>query len=297
MPFFLTEQYSFFQARILSSHCLFMVANNEEELTPSMICKQWKAVSEYWPEGDVIYVASHCSAYNRKRLIEYIVPFVIPGNQMYLPTLGFDFREYFKQQHLQKKEQLSPVSQLLIIMAIQHEDIDGLSPSELANRLGYSAMSMTRSARELERLELVRINKSGRKLQVLFKHHGKKLWLAAREKMMNPVRKKIWVKSVPDHWPGLWAGESALAKQSMISEPEYPVYAIASGKWPHIRENMEIEELTHPEPGCAALELWRYDPERLAEQGCVDCFSLWLSLQDSMDERIEMALEEMMEAT
>jgi len=297
MPFFLTDQYSFFQAKVLSSHCLFMVANNKEGLTPSTICKQWKAVSEYWSKGDVIYIADHCSAHNRKRLIEYKVPFIIPGNQMYLPTFGFDFREHFKHLHLQRQEQLSSASQLLTIMAIQHEDMDGLSSSELANMLGYSAMSMTRSARELESLDLVKINKVGRRLQILFKHHGKKLWFAARDKMVNPARKKIWIKSVPDHWPGLWAGESALAKQSMISEPKYPVYAIASSKWSHIRENMGIKELAHPEPGCAALELWRYDPERLAEQGCVDCFSLWLSLQGSMDERIEMALEEMMEAT
>jgi hypothetical protein len=59
---------------------------------------------------------------------------------------------------------------------------------------------------------------------------------------------------------------------------------------------MVVEEITHPEPGCAQLELWRYSPERLAKQGCVDRFSLWLSMQDVGDERIEMALEEMMEA-
>ena len=296
MPYFLTEQYSFFKARVLSTHCLFMVANNEEELTPSMVCKQWKAVSKYWPEGDVIYVLDHCSAYNRKRLIEHKVPFIVPGNQMYLPTLGFDFREHFKQQHVQKQEQLSPASQVLIIMAIQNRDMNGSSPSELANLLGYSAMSMTRSVRELENLELININKVGRNLQILFNYQGKDLWFAAREKMVNPVRKKIWIKSVPDHWPGLWAGESALAKQSMIGEPKYPVYALASSAWISVRSNLGIGELTHPEPGCAQVELWRYSPDCLAEGRCVDRFSLWLSMQDNMDERIEMALDEMMEA-
>ncbi len=209
---------------------------------------------------------------------------------------GIDLRENFKQYHAQKREQLSPVTQLLVIMAIKDEGLHVKSPSEFAKLLGCSAMSMTRSARELESLELAKINKIGRKQQILFNHQGKDLWLVARKKMVNPVRKRIWIKSVPDHWQGVWAGESALAKYSMISEPKYPVYALTSNDWVSIRRNLDIEEMTHPEPGCAQLELWRYSPERLAEQGCVDRFSLWLSLQNSMDERIEMALEEMMEA-
>ncbi len=296
MPFFLREQYQFYRIKILSVSCLVMVADDEEELTPATVFKQWKAVSEHWPESDVIYVVEACSAYNRKRLIEHKVPFIVPGNQMYLPMLGIDLRENFKQYHAQKREQLSPVAQLLVIMAIKDKGVHGKSPSELAKLLGYSAMSMTRSARELESLGLVKINKTGRKQQVLFHHLGKELWLVAQKKMMNPVRKRIWIKAMPDHWQGIWAGESALAKQSMIGEPKYPVYALVSNDWVSIRRNLDIEEITHPEPGCAQLELWRYSPERLAEQGCVDRFSLWLSLQNSMDERIEMALEEMMEA-
>ncbi|EFB40206.1 MULTISPECIES: hypothetical protein [Parachlamydia] len=43
------------------------------------------------------------------------------------------------------------------------------------------------------------------------------------------------------------------------------------------------------------LEVWNYDPELFAKDGIVDPFSLYLSLQESKDERVEGALEEMME--
>ena len=43
------------------------------------------------------------------------------------------------------------------------------------------------------------------------------------------------------------------------------------------------------------LEIWRYDPAMFATDGIVDPFSLYLSLKDSKDERIQIALEEMME--
>jgi len=295
MPLFLRQQYRFYLIDMLDMHGLLMVANTEEELTPATVLKQWKAVGDYWQE-DIIYVTEVCSAYNRKRLIEHKVPFIVPGNQMYLPVLGMDLRENFKTYHAPRSSQLSPMSQLLVIMTIQNEMLSGKSPSELAQLLGCAAMSMTRAARELESMRLVTVHKDGRKQQVRFNASGKELWRMAREKMANPVRKRIWVKSVPDHWQGLLAGESALARCSMLAEPKYPVYALSSSDWNSISRNMSVEEITHPETGCAQLELWRYSPERLAEQGCVDRYSLWLSMQDSKDERIEMALEELMRA-
>src|ERR1039458_8742698 len=37
---------------------------------------------------EVVYVADAISSYDRKRLIEHKVPFVVPGNQMYLPFMA-----------------------------------------------------------------------------------------------------------------------------------------------------------------------------------------------------------------
>jgi len=296
MPLFLRKQYRFYQVDMLATSCLLMIADTEEELTPATVLKQWKAAGEHCYGDNVVYVTQACSAYNRKRLIEHKVPFIVPGNQMYLPMIGIDLREHFKIYHAPKSDQFSPVTQLLVIMVVNNEALNGKSPSELAKLLGCSAMSMTRAARELESMALVSIHKDGRKQQIQFKALEKDLWQLAREKMVNPVRKRIWIKFNPEHWQGLLAGESALARYSMLAEPKHPVYALTSSDWNAIRRNMPVEEIPHPEPGCAQLELWRYSPERLTDQDGVDRLSLWLSLQDSGDERIEMALEEMMEA-
>ena len=43
-----------------------------------------------------------------------------------------------------------------------------------------------------------------------------------------------------------------------------------------------------------AVELWRYDPKRLADGKCVDRLSLALALKEDRDERIEEAVEEML---
>ena len=44
-----------------------------------------------------------------------------------------------------------------------------------------------------------------------------------------------------------------------------------------------------------AIELWRYDPKRISTNKMVDPLSLALSLQEEADERIETAVEEMLE--
>ncbi|MCK7468892.1 MAG: hypothetical protein MZU91_12730 [Desulfosudis oleivorans] len=45
----------------------------------------------------VVYVTRTLASYERKRLIEQKVPFLVPGNQLYLPDLGIDLREYFRK--------------------------------------------------------------------------------------------------------------------------------------------------------------------------------------------------------
>ncbi|MDQ7003370.1 MAG: hypothetical protein Q9N02_11920 [Ghiorsea sp.] len=293
-PLFLRGKYQFYITDIMAKPYLLMIANDEEEFTPATVLKQWRAVTGYWPQGEVIYITRVCSAYNRKRLIAYKIPFIVPGNQMYMPMIGLDLRQNFKRLHEQKAKQLKPIAQLLVLAVVKDENLNAKSPSEFAKLLGCSAMSMTRSVRELESLGLARVNKDGRKQQVVFHVLGKELWLSACKKMASPVRKCIWVKAISGQ--SIFAGESALAKYTMMAEAKYPVFAITSNDWSTMSSNMNMKELTHPEPGCVQLELWRYRPEQLAEQGYVDRFSLWLSLQDSKDERIEMALEEMMEA-
>lgn len=43
------------------------------------------------------------------------------------------------------------------------------------------------------------------------------------------------------------------------------------------------------------LELWKYDPQPVAAYHAVDVISLALSLRANRDERVEQAVEEMME--
>jgi hypothetical protein len=92
----------------------------------------------------------------------------------------------------------------------------------------------------------------------------------------------------------LAAGLTALATQTMIGEREIPEYAVSADTWKRL-EKEGVETIPVDEPGTCLLQVWRYDPKVLGVDGMIDPFSLFLSFQGETDERIEMALEDMLE--
>src|SRR5205085_6772623 len=148
LPIFLCDSYTFFETSLLNNPCLIMFSKNDVELTPHTIQNHWKQVTKKW-NGPCIYISDTISSYNRKRLIQLHIPFIIPNNQIYIPDFGFDLREYFKPQRLYR-EFFSPAAQTVIISTILREKNERLIPSELAAMLSYSPMTMTRVFNQLE---------------------------------------------------------------------------------------------------------------------------------------------------
>jgi hypothetical protein len=91
------------------------------------------------------------------------------------------------------------------------------------------------------------------------------------------------------------AGESALAEYSMMADPKNRVIAINTSEWPGIKTLMKIDERDERDVDCIQIELWRYNPGGITTDESVDPLSLWLSLEYTKDERIEMARDELIE--
>jgi len=85
-----------------------------------------------------------------------------------------------------------------------------------------------------------------------------------------------------------------LASMNARRNVAHPEYAISRNDWKAL-EKTGVDIIPIEEPGTCLLQVWCYAPQILEVDGAVDPFSLFLSLQGTNDERIEMALEEMME--
>ena len=91
------------------------------------------------------------------------------------------------------------------------------------------------------------------------------------------------------------AGEHALATHSVLNSPTIECRAISRKTYKSIENIEEVDPAWSSRRDYIQLEVWKYDPKPLSRYGGVDVISLALSLRENADERVEQAVEEMLE--
>jgi hypothetical protein len=291
LPLYLREAFDFHQAGLLGKIFVLAVDRATKEPSPASVHKQILQMQEK-SQLDVIYMRPGITSYNRQRLIGYHVPFVVPGNQMYLPMLAIDLRERFKAAR-EGKSVLSPVTQALVLAVLNDAHRGPITPSTMAEMLRYTRMSVGRAFRELEHLGVAQIETIGKGRELRFGKQGKQLWDTLLPYLRTPVRKQFYATVPPGHMIRVKAGITALAQYSSIAEPTVPACALMSEEWERLLRR-KAREVSGPESGAIQIEIWAYDPELFQKGEVADRLSLYLSLKESTDERIQIALDEMM---
>lgn len=241
----------------------------------------------------VVFATNTLASYERKRLVEQKIPFVVPGNQLYLPDLGIDFREYFRKPS-EEVTGFAPATQALFIAALLRKEWQSIwQPTHLVTALGYTTMTLTRAIRELAGAGLITARQEGgaRRLQV--NHPPAQAWEHATRYLRTPVRRTEWVDGafVKD-FQAPAAGLSALALYSMLAEPPYRIQATSAAQWKRAKEGGARHELV-PAPSAVQWQIWSYPPRLLHDTQLVDPLSLALSLKDEPDDRVQQALDEL----
>ncbi len=293
LPFFLKDQYAFYQTKLAELSCLLIIARGGQEPTPAMVRKHIDLLQPKAGGAAIIYVQKQISSYNRKRLIDQRVCFIIPGNQMYLLPLGVDFREHFKHVHAQAKA-LSPSAQVVLLHILLKSPQGVLGLNDPALQYGYSAMTMSRAFSEIESLGLVEVATRQRKREIVLKGTKQDVWEKSLDYLRSPVIQRLYADSSLDLPDGVCAGLCALARYSSLAEPGNKVLAVGSGAGKSLinkygRDALSVKDIHDDE-----IEVWSYAPTLFTVDGVVDRLSLYLSLRDEKDERVDAALEHMM---
>ncbi len=303
LPFFLRDRYQFYLAKILKLECILMVNLREQEDQPAAIHKHLSQVQER--SGKVcIYIRSKVTSYNRSRLIEKKIPFVIPGNQLYLPMLGLDLREHYRALH-QAPEKFSPSTQAVVINFLLHhkkyESGDKNIPNiaGLATELGYTQMTISRALDEIEAAKVgLHTDLVGRERMVKILQKSKRdLWEQAATYLQSPVKKtQPFLQNTTGYIAAYKANLTALAHYSNLAAPVNPTIASSPHWKPPSAGAPETARIPTGDNVIIHEEIWTYPPQPfMQEGGVVDPFSLFLSLREEEDERVEAALAEMME--
>jgi len=291
LPVFMESLYDCYTVQILGRHCLLLVSKGDEDSTPSAVRKHHDITRQNWPE-DVIVVKRAIASNSRKRLVQFKVPFVVPGNQLYLPDMGLDLREHFRRVRGQEKP-FSPSTQVVVLRALLTGSYGPLTSTQLIGTLPYTPMTITRIFDEIEQCRIGVAHMRGRERELQFEKTGRDLWDAALPFLRSPVLRQVAAMFPPGAVAGMEAGLTALSRYSMISAPTSPILAVSPEVWKAAKANPDVGEITYEDEDAYHLEIWRYDPALLSAEDAVDRLSLFLSLRDTNDERVEAALDEM----
>jgi len=293
LPYYLRDAYSFAQMVLFDITCVLVISDRPLN-TERDIRRQLELVTANSPQNAVaVYVTKALASYERRRLINQRVPFIVPGNQMFLPPLGLDLREYFRASTDSTSNALSPATQALLFTALLRPWSEEVHPEHLNDRFGYTPITVSRAAREIEAADLAKSFTVGREKWLRFDQGPRDIWQRAQTWLRSPVRKSVWAMNAADQFDDApLAGLSALAAQSALAEPSHSERATSSERWKHLTRK-DLIVLPAPEPGATRWQIWRYEPNTLADHGLVDPLSLITSLRDDADERVQQAAEQL----
>lgn len=285
LPVFMVNEYDFQLIKLYHKDILLVFIKND--FTTEKLKKHLDTIRAAFNISTVA-VIKQLESYNRIRLIEKHVDFIIPGKQMYLPDLFIDLKEFGNKP----KDQIltmQPAAQLLLLFHLQIESLEGINLKGIAEKLNYNAMAITRAVYYLHNTGLCTLQGSKDKF-LHFKKNKEKLWTEAEPLMNNPVKKAIYYSGWI-HGPNLYkANLNALANYSDLNGDIIDYYAVKPGYLRLIGGVNLIK--TGPLEGNICIEEWKYNPYLLTKTEFIDPLSTYLCFRNRPDERIQMALEQ-----
>lgn len=292
LPLHLRNNYKL-ATMVLYNHTVLLAQMTSLDFTPLSICKHINLLSMHFGL-DTVLVLDTIDSFLRKKLVENKISFIVPGTQIYLPLLMIDLREvYTKNREL--REKVSPSTQFTILHKIINSLSSPFTPKETGIVLGYTKMTMSRVIDELESLSICRVEERGKNRFAWFECDGRELWERVSRRLRSPIKRKIYVAMQVKELPYKKAGISALAERTLIAADDLPVYAVSKEQLSELLQRNDIKTVEYKHRADVELELWHYDPAMLSNNRIVDDLSLYLSLRDDEDERIQLGLKELME--
>jgi len=293
LPLFLRERYAIFFTRLFGRKFLLALeAEDWESGSPGEYGKHEEALKLKLGEP-VVLVLPMLPSYARNRMVQMGIPFIVPGSQTFIPNSLIDLRERFPQPNSERRETLGPAAQCTVLYHLLRGSLKEKSLKEIAQKVQYSPIMLSKVKDELEAAGICKIVRSGRSLVLDFTATGRALWGQVKPQLTSPVKKTRWVQWAKPAHPALLAGMSALSLRTMIAADRLPTYALPLAVFQDFLERGVCMGCHDAEHATARIEVWSYPPERLGDDRMVDPLSLYLSLRDSQDERVQQQLEQL----
>lgn len=227
------------------------------------------------------------SAHNnlRKGLIEQGVYFILSNQYVYLP--GLLLNERIKRRN-NPEESFSPVAQYLLLYYLLNKKIEEFTIQEIQPRTPYNYLAVSRAIKELEDKEIFEVYKDWKTKLISSPITREELWEKAQPFLSSPVKKTVYAEKIGSG-KFYMSGITALSHYSFLNPDEQQTVAIWEKDFEN--NNNTYSDLDDFDSGYK-IEIWKYAPYLGSWQDeYVDKLSLFLSLKDDNDPRVEKELE------
>lgn len=292
LPFFLKAGYSFSEGAINGLKIVFAKLKNEENASPGTLAKQEKLLEKQMG-SKVVFVFDKMEAYERKRLIEKKVAFLEPFKQLYIPSLMLELNNISKRKSEFNivEDTLTPPAQLAVLYHLQVKSLNGLPLQQIAELLHYSRMTVTRIIKELAAFNICEI-KGTKEKTIEFRENGRALWNSVLPRLSSPVAEVLFTDEHLKTKKTASSYDTALAHYTDLNEGRQLSYAIGKEEY-RKAVTAEFKKKLNKKFGEYRIEIWNYNPLLLTSEKEVDCLSLFLSMKNESDERVQIALTKM----
>ncbi|MGB9332086.1 MAG: hypothetical protein WCB10_15080 [Steroidobacteraceae bacterium] len=292
VPYGLQDKFKLYELELLGRPLLLAVDKNEGTSSLAAMHRQLGHLRTL-SHLPVVYVADGLASYERRRLIEQKVPFIVAAKQLYLPDVGIDLREHFRTLQASRRSSFSPATQALFIASLLRRPNQSVwQPAEIGAELGYTAMTVSRAVSELTTAGIGMLRTQGKTRSLHTDRTPAETWELAAPYLRSPVRRSPWVRPASLLQEAKLAGVSALARFSSLVEPDHPVFALDAVQWKVANQN-GLKTMPEPAHDACQCQVWTYTPALIRNSKTVDPLSLALSLKNEHDDRIQLALDEL----
>jgi len=264
--------------------CMAEMTDSARSYTPTQYART-AALVEQVLNIPVVFLLQVAPFYIRQRLIEQGVYFVVSDKYVFLPGVLINERV---RKARNTEQLLSPAAQYVLLNFLLHRDMKEFTIQEMQSRTPYNYLTISRAVSELEEKQLLQGRKEWKTKWIYSSIPRKELWKKAMPYLMSPVKKTVYSDELGKE-PFYVGGISALSYYSFLNPDDQTTLAVWERDF--VPGNRSYREWGSQDFKYK-IEIWKYPPEMGIGQGeYVDRLSLYLSLQEDNDPRVEKELE------
>lgn len=298
LPIAFEYRYDYREMTILNENKRFVLVKEKRTGSIESFINQADKIGEIVGQK-IILVFTEIPEKTRTLLLKARISFIDYKGNLFIPDLGMSLKRI---QNIEQglKDKLSPSEQAILISILLRTGRE-FTPNEISEVTGVSVPTVYRALKKFSSFKWLE-SEYGSYSFLLSKND---VFEKANSFFINPKKRSIYLRREDINQLNdldrtntrlKFAGLSALSRMSNLADTE-EVYATSLKGFKgsikdSILSNKEVFEVNIGNR--VELELWSYSPFSLSDNRVVDPISLYFSLKDSDDPRVEMELDKLL---